>query len=315
MEYWLTDGRTPQQALSGLRLVSLDPKTLRAEQVQGQWCVRDGRRVYFLFGNHAPQARQALEVIRHHGFRQIGYLGFPAPAMIVFLGAPGGFDPLPVTPPTPLSPGVGQAAAQGPFPARKEAAKPAAPPAASSPRPANNSVQVVLPNGRKLPLRDPAVLNQPVRSDRLAFDNRQLVMKLDMGDWKIKSGKDTLANFGPSLADAHRGLRVLQFYRCTEQCLVGQPKPTFSYFLANGQAPRGLMFGLRGETFRTGELTVGQLGGGWAIYDGNKPIIRAAGQLDDARKLLQLIRQQQCDCICRIGPDEGHGMTLLVRSR
>jgi hypothetical protein len=94
---------------------------------------------------------------------------------------------------------------------------------------------------------------------------------------------------------------------------VGEPTPSFSFFLANGQAPRGLMFGLHGTNFRPADLTVRHLDSGWAIVDGIRPIVRVGGNADDAKKLLQIIRQHKFDCLCQLGPPGIPGLTLLVR--
>src|SRR5262249_42311023 len=78
--------------------VALDPARLKVEQVQGQWVVRDPQRVLFNFGDRPDEARQALEVVRRHGFRQVGVVGQAAP-LVVFLAQPAGpAGPLPATP-------------------------------------------------------------------------------------------------------------------------------------------------------------------------------------------------------------------------
>jgi hypothetical protein len=101
MEYWLADGRAPQGLVPALHPVSLDADSLRVEQVQGQWCVRDNARVLFTFGTHADEAREALAVIRRHGFTQVGSLGRGTPDMLVFLGGTAQLSsPARLTPPT-----------------------------------------------------------------------------------------------------------------------------------------------------------------------------------------------------------------------
>jgi hypothetical protein len=75
LEYWLTDGHAPQTPGQELRTVALDLNSVRAEQVQGQWWVRDDSRFLFRFGQHAEDAEQALAVIRRYGFSQVGFVG------------------------------------------------------------------------------------------------------------------------------------------------------------------------------------------------------------------------------------------------
>ena len=59
MEYWLAGGKAPRGQAKGLRLSDLDLANLRVEQLQEQWCLRDGARVLFNFGAHQEEAEQA----------------------------------------------------------------------------------------------------------------------------------------------------------------------------------------------------------------------------------------------------------------
>ena len=81
LEYWLSGGQAPANALTGSRRTSFERDSLRVEQVQGQWCVRDARQALFSFGYREDEARQALAIIRKYGFDQVGYIGRPAPVM------------------------------------------------------------------------------------------------------------------------------------------------------------------------------------------------------------------------------------------
>jgi hypothetical protein len=156
----------------------------------------------------------------------------------------------------------------------------------------------------------------PTQGDRVWFDPRQLRVQQDHQDWKLTSGEYTIAHFGPYPAVARLALNVLQFYHCDEHCVVGQqPKPDFSFFLANGQPPRGLMFGLGGVPFRPEALAIREVAGGWAICDNQNPIIRFGDKLDEAKMLLQVIQQQKFNHLCRIGPADPGGMTILIRTR
>ncbi len=44
LEYWLADGKAPQGSASGLRVLPIDAASLRVEQAQDQWVLRDDRR-------------------------------------------------------------------------------------------------------------------------------------------------------------------------------------------------------------------------------------------------------------------------------
>jgi hypothetical protein len=87
MEYWLSHGRAPQAPARGAPSVPIDVNSLRVEQTQGLWCVRDSRQVLFGFGPNEADARQALRVIQKYGFTRVGYIGGGVPSMIYFLAA------------------------------------------------------------------------------------------------------------------------------------------------------------------------------------------------------------------------------------
>jgi hypothetical protein len=314
MEYWLVNGQAPRGLALGQRLSPLDLNSLRVEQIQGQWCVRDARRLYFVFGPHADEARTALEIIRRHGFTQIGSIGHPVPAMIYFLGGPDDSSRARLEPPASLvsrrhdlprhdpAASVQQVASTQPGPQHSGLIK-----ASTNP--------LLLQNSRQLAAINPLAFDQPGLGERVAFDPRQLRLRREGQEWKLYSSDYLIANFGPHYSDAQRGLNALQFYRCNEHCLVGQPTPRFSFFLANGQAPRGLMFGMSGVAFRPKELTIRQVGSDWTICDAHRALISAGNQVDEAKKLLRIIQQQKFDKICHIGPVDPRGLTLLVRTR
>lgn len=98
MEYWLSEGHAPYADVPGLRLIPLDLNTLQAEEVEGQWRLRDAARLLFTFARR-DDAYLALDAIRHYGFTQLGYVGERVPSMIYFLGSPTDLGRRPALPP------------------------------------------------------------------------------------------------------------------------------------------------------------------------------------------------------------------------
>jgi hypothetical protein len=282
MEYWLADGQAPPPQGGGQRVLPIDPASLRAEQIQGQWCVRDDSRVLFNFGIQQAQARQALDVIQHYGFTQIGYVGWPVPVMIYFLG--GG------------------------------------PGAAPTPAPAHASAPPAVP--RASPLQGATLLGgvrqlAPPRtgvSSYVRFSPYQVEARQEKDVWKLTYGKQTLATFGSS-ADAKQALTVVQEYHFTDQYLIGTPTPTFSYFLAHGQAPRGQpRFGIPAQSFRPEAIAVKQIGASWMLCEGDRPLVSFDDHREDAQELAQVIQRFRFDTLCRIGPVGPLSMPFLVKS-
>jgi hypothetical protein len=313
MEYWLAGGHAPQGVAGGLRLLPMDLNSLRVESFQGQWFLRDANRVYFVFGTHGEEAAQALDVIHRHGFSQVGYVGQPSPSLVYFLGGPNSLAHSDMVPVPQSSPGITAAnsgqlpATMGTQPGQGMGSFPARQLGGTMPR---NSFPEHL-------LRDinPQVLDQSGQTDRVVFDSRQVQVRRDNQDWKLYFGPHAIANFGPNQSDARQALNVLQLYHCNEQCLIGQPRePSFTYFLSNGQPPRGTVYGMASYPFRPDNLSIRQIGADWSLCDSDRVLARFGAKVEDAKQLLQVIQQQQFDHICHVGHGDVPGMNILVRT-
>jgi hypothetical protein len=294
MEYWLSDGHAPP-ALGGTpHRLPIDPATLRVEQIQGQWCVRDGQRVLFNFGPQQAQAGQALEVIRTYGFTQIGYVGWPTPLMMYFLAGDGWAGAAPQAP---------QPKAPGPQPAGQPGA-----PQPKGPDPA------ALLQGRLL-ATGTHQLSAPQASSAgvFRFDPGRVEVKQDGGLWRLVYAQHVLASFG-NQEEARQAQGVIRFYRFTEQCFLGGAAPAFSYFLVHGQAPLGVRFGVPARAFLPAAVNVRQFGKDWMLCSGAGPLENFGDRKDVAQELVQLIQHFQFDHLCRIGPVGPLSMTFLVRT-
>ncbi len=284
MEYWLSDGRAPEGMLPQYSLVSFDPASLRVEPFQGQWFLRDAYQMLFTFGPHADAAAQALEVIRRHGFNQIGYVGSPVPVMMFFLANEDARTLRRAT-----VPALAEQSNGGPPAARlqtRQLAQPALP------------------------------LNQNgIPGERIPFDWRQAQLRRDQRDWKLIVGSYCLANFGVFEWEAREALRLVQHYRFTEFCRLGQGGTPFTYFLVNGQAPSGVPFGLHSVAFRPETLTVRLVEGNWTIYDGTQALLKFGAQVDEAHQAVQLMQRYQFDHLCQLGNPMAPALSFPVRER
>jgi hypothetical protein len=80
-------------------------------------------------------------------------------------------------------------------------------------------------------------------------------------------------------------------------------------------APRGMMLGLNGTPFQPEQVAVQQVGTQYALCQGNRVLLEMGPRPDGARKLLDQIKVNRYDCLCRVGGQGKEGVTLLVRSR
>ncbi len=294
LEYWLSDGRPPQAPPPGFRVQAMDGPTLRVERTQNQWVLRDDRRVLFNFGNAEGDARQALSVVRKYGFTHVGVVNPAAPAMMVFFAEPDAAMPRAV----------------------RQAFQPDG--QAGKPDVLQPSSPVVAP--AIAPLRQAAVSGHVLPStssnpDRTPFDYRQVRLRQDHGNWKLAAGSFVVADFGGDERAARLGLSAMQNYRFTERCSVGAAPERFSYLLAGGQAPRGTMFGVYGQSFKPERLELRQVAGRWAVCAGDETLVKMGERREDARQVMETMRRLQCDRLCRLGTADGKGMTFLVRAR
>lgn len=310
MEYWLAQGQAPRGLTSSLRTLPIELPSLRAEQVQAQWCLRDNQRILFNFGPRPEEARRALAIIRKYSFTQIGVVGQAAPAMMVFLQ--GSDEPGEAHTPTRIR----QTSARQPQKAPGQAASslgvvtPALP-ALHEGDPLRHAHQASFKDAASAHVSRlaPSLPGWDDKSEYVPLDWRQVQVRDDGGSWKLVLGGWALANFGADEPAARLALAAVRHYHFTECCRVGRPEPVFSYFLVNGQAPRGVMFGLAGAAFQPDKLSVQPLGREWAVCEGDKVLLLAGDRAEDARELLGAIQRFHFDRLCRIG----ESMALLVR--
>ena len=332
LEYWLKDGQPPHTLPGGVRVLPLDPSGLRLEQTQGFWVLRERARTLFNFGTNADDARQALAVLQKYGFNQAGLVGRAAPSMLVLVTREGTLRRV-STPeaPTGRAPGgLKQAAgpgspAEGSQPPGGLASKPVLPtyyPAAAVPPlktgelPVTNLAQhqhSFLPS--TVPGRFPgAVETANALDERVPFDWRQVRVQRDVsGTWKLVAGGHTLANFGASERDARMAHAAVVHYRLSEEHRVGGPEPVARYFLSDGQAPLGMMPGVMNESFRPEALSVHQVGARYYLSQGSHPVLDCGTRPDEAKHLLEVVKQNHFDHLYRIGPDDQHALSFFVR--
>jgi hypothetical protein len=308
IEYWLSHGLPPQGPASGLRTIAIDQATLKLEQAQGQWWVRDANRPLFSFDTHEDDAHEALGVLKRYGFNQVGYIGQVQTSMLVFLASAGGLSRARLdAPPSLAVPRVAGVQTSRHMPASANTPGAAAQAGALAP--------AALPHGRQLITPDAPLPGQPVVADRVPINWRQAQLRRDAQGWVLVVGNYTLAAFGPEEGEARQGLKLLQDCRVTEHCVIGNPVPAFSYFLANGQAPRGLPVGAGGVPFQPDKLALRQAEHGWTIVaDGGRALLQFGDRAQEALQTLQAIQQYKFDHLVRLSHIEP-GPTLLLRTR
>jgi hypothetical protein len=75
--YLLAKGGSPWGPVAGEQCVPIDPERVTVSKLQGRWKIVSGRRWLFDFGKRQTEARQALAIIRQHGFTYRCSVGRP----------------------------------------------------------------------------------------------------------------------------------------------------------------------------------------------------------------------------------------------
>jgi hypothetical protein len=317
MEYWLADGLAPSGVVTNLRLLPLD-SGLRVERIEAQWCLRDDQRVLFHFGLREEEARRALDIVRKYHFTHLGLVGRAAPSMVLFLssgselsGGPRLLNPSKVHKTLITVSGTNHSPApEGPVVPSLPAMQDAGALRRGTHSPSfSESLGSRAPRGGRL---TPTLPGWDEQAEWVPFDSRQVQVRQENGVWRLSAGGYVLASFGTDEAAAHRALAAVRHYHFTEHCRVGSPTPVFSYFLVNGQAPRGVMFGVDAQAFQPNRLSAQALGRQWALFEGDKVLLVLGESANDALTLLEAIRRNKFDRLCHVGPEQA-GMTFLAR--
>jgi V8-like Glu-specific endopeptidase len=84
MEFYLTDGQSPEGPMAGEDAIPFSPAGVEVQYVRGRWKVVEGNHWIMDFDQAEAEARQALSYILRYGFRYICFVGRPDPSMTYF---------------------------------------------------------------------------------------------------------------------------------------------------------------------------------------------------------------------------------------
>jgi hypothetical protein len=274
-EYFLTEGKAPTATLRQKQVVPFDLGSLRVEQMNGQWVLRDVRTIVYNFGQSQNEARQALAICRQYGFNQVGVIGYPTPTLKYLLKDP--HPPMAFSNYQPVVPASAQM--QGSEQARR---------------------QLYVPGVGAVGSLQP-------------IEFRRLDVRRDNGEWVMVQGNAVIAHFGNQEREAHAALEMLQTFRCTDLCQFGSSG--FGFYLTNGRPPQGSTVGRYMKTMRGEKLNVRNLNGAWTICDDARPIFRFNDEESAARQALAAIRHFQFDSYCSVGGGPLGDSYLMLHSR
>ncbi|MGL4553303.1 MAG: hypothetical protein ACRC33_19225, partial [Gemmataceae bacterium] len=161
--------------------------------------------------------------------------------------------------------------------------------------------------------REPGATEPVSEGGRIGFDWRQAQLKHDRGDWTVSAGSQVIARLGPNVQDGRTLLSAIRYYRCTGLERLGGDSAGL-WGAVPPSAPRGVMFGLPAVNVRPDKLEVKLVAGRYGLADEGRIVLPVGEKAEDARRVLELIRQHGADRVCQVGTGP-EGVALLVRSR
>ncbi len=84
MQYYTVKGKAPTGALSGEDCIGFNPNKVEAKKINGRWKVVDGSHWILDFNKKEAQARIAVKIIKHYGFKYVCFVGRPHAPMMYF---------------------------------------------------------------------------------------------------------------------------------------------------------------------------------------------------------------------------------------
>lgn len=136
--------------------------------------------------------------------------------------------------------------------------------------------------------------------DCVALNPNNLTIQAGGGGFTIVDGSHALYRFD-NLADAKRGVQVLQAYDVTRSCFVGRPNPSMKYVLARASAVSPVGNLLANEDcigFNRQNLEVKLVAGRYKVVDGNHLLLDFENNLSEAQTVLKVIQEHKFDEQC-----------------
>jgi len=271
--YGLSNGKPRLHSPRPKVTAAIDLRSVRAEQVRGVWVLKDDAALHLNFGPAKADAEQAAAVVRKYGFNYLGHVGYPTPAFSYLYAAEA----------APRQ-GSGADAAALLGQAAAEAAL-----------------------GRTgIPIAGVGFAGEMVK-----FDPRKVEVRRDKGVYALVSGPDELARFGASEWAARDALKLVQDYRFTEHCQLGE----MGFFLVNGQAPTRVPFNVQGRRFDPKAVKVRHAaGGGFEVCEESGRHLYRTATADEAEQMAKAIQSYGFDMTCQLGLSPTSALRFLAKT-
>lgn len=254
--------------------ISIDPNTIRTEQVRGVWVVKDFQNIVLNFGPEKQEAEQAVAAVMKYGFNRVGYVGaMEAPSLRYFFAEP---DINPVGSNT--APSALQTLTQ---------------------EMALDRTGVEVPGFGSV-------------GQKVNIDARKLTIRKDGADLTLVSGTETIARFGRDEWSARDAMRILQQLNPTAMVTIGSPG--IAFFLNGAEVTNRLPFGTVGAPFSAERLTIRQTADGlYHLHEQLGRDLATAKSREEIEAIKAAITHYKLNRTCQIGMNPKTSMNFLGR--
>lgn len=155
------------------------------------------------------------------------------------------------------------------------------------------------------PLPAGPILAQPIKpfeEDCIGLNPAQVSVAQKNGSWKLVQGSMWILDGGSQKSEMDRAKTIVQHYGMSQQCFVGRPNPSLSYWLAGNSAPAGALAGEDCISINPNGLTVRSAGGGrYSIVSNGNHMAFSAPSAAEAQKVIDVIKYYGFTKSCYVG--------------
>jgi hypothetical protein len=142
--------------------------------------------------------------------------------------------------------------------------------------------------------------------DCIGFNWNNVEARLTGGEWKVVEGTHWILSFGGNAAEAARAAQIIRHYRFTQQCFIGRPNASMSYWKRGAGIPSGGLPGDDCVRIDPDSAEARREGANWTLMDDSSRILYFGPRGNEARQAEEVVKNYRLTRQCFVGrPDPG----------